>query len=238
MANAFDAWKADGAKPDAAEDVASRALSAIVRTAGASADSLLDQSFLSGIADLFELVKNPDQPGAMRFAGRLAHSMTPLSGAQRTVRDAMDSTVRDPAGVTEQFKALAPGLSSSVPARIDRFGQTVTKEGGPMRRALDPFNTSTASSDPVLDELGRLGVRMGMPGGTVTGADLSREQSRGLQMAKGSTTRAALETLIASPRYQALDDLQRAAVVEAVIDRTRDRVQTGVRGRIRGAMVR
>jgi hypothetical protein len=238
MANGFQAWKAEGAKPEAADDVAERALSAIVRTGGASAESLLDQSFLSGIADLFELVQNPDKPGALRFAGRFAHSMTPLAGAQRTVKDALDPMIRDPRGIQEQVRSMTPGLSTSVPARLDRFGNEIQREGGAVRRAVDPFNVSRVNPDPVLAELGRLNVRMGMPGGTVTGAELSREQSRTLQQLKGSSTYAVLSRVIAMPAYQQLTEAQQAAVLDKVIDQSRGQIQDGARKMLRGTIIR
>lgn len=237
VANAVDAWRAQGANPKQADDVAGRVLSTLLQTGGASAESLLDQSFLSGVADAFDLVKNRDRPSAERTVGRMVQSLTPFAGAQRTVRDAVDPMVRAPEGLSEQLKAGMPFLSTSVPARQDRFGQDVRREGGPLRRAADPFNVSTESGDPVLAELGRLGVKMGMPGASITGVDLSRDQERSLVQMKGSTAYQAIQRLLDLPGYQALDGPSRAAVVERVIEQARGQVQTSARKMLRGTLI-
>ena len=67
--------------------------------------------------------------------------------------------MRQPSGVGESIAAGVPGLSEGVPARIDRFGEVVTREGGPVRRAADPFNVSSVKEDTVARELDRLGVK-------------------------------------------------------------------------------
>ena len=46
--------------------------------------SLLDQSYLSGLYDFLQAVDNPERFFA-NYGGRLAHSLTPFAGAQRTV---------------------------------------------------------------------------------------------------------------------------------------------------------
>ena len=60
-----------------------------------------------------------------------------------------DHVVRQPEGIVEQIAAATPGLSTSVPPRISRFGEVVTREGRPVRRAADPFNISSAVEDPM-----------------------------------------------------------------------------------------
>ena len=50
------------------------------------------------------------------------------------------------------MQAGIPSLSESVEPRISRFGEAVTREGGPLRRAADPFNVSSVVEDPVADE--------------------------------------------------------------------------------------
>jgi len=75
----------------------------------------------------------------------------------------MDPVVRQPRGVVQQVEAATPGLSEGVPARVDRFGQPVTREGGPVRRMADPFNTSAEKQDPIANyaiSFGMLGTRL------------------------------------------------------------------------------
>lgn len=226
IANAFEGWREAGAKPDQA-DVA---LSTIFRTI----NSFVSQSFLSGLFDLLEAIKDPDR-SAQRFATRTASGLVPMSGFMRSVQQAADPVVRKPEGWKENLAAQIPGASSSVPARLDRFGQPVTREGGAVRRAADPLNVSTSKTDPIADELTRLGVTLGLPTDRLTlpqGRRLTREQERELQQQKGQSVRAALERAINSRRYDGLSDDQRRDLLENIIDRTRRQASQKMRGRV------
>ena len=215
IANGFEAWAEQGAKGESAPTVAAQTLAR-------SANSFLDQSFLSGLFDLSEALKDPER-SAGRWAGRFAQSMTPFSGLQRTVRDAMDPVQRAPRSVMEQAKSGTPGLSSEVPPRIDRFGEVVTREGGQARRALDPFNTSSATTDPVADELSRLGVSLSLPSRSVAGQQVTRSQEIEIQQRRGRAVRESLERLIATAGYQRMSDKLKVEVVERAIEAARRR---------------
>jgi hypothetical protein len=232
IANGFEAWRAAGANAGQADAYAGQALTAVGQTLAKSGRSLLDQSFLSGLADAFEMVENFDRATAERTLGRLVHSLTPLAGAQRSVRDALDPMVRAPEGIGEQVAANIPALSEGVPARLDRLGREIQREGGPVRRSVDVFNVSRESDDRVLAELGRLGVRMGFPGEQVGRLELSRGQGRQVQQVKGGATYTVLQRLIHSTAYQRLTDAQKAEALEKAIDKTRGAAAKALRGRL------
>ena len=207
--------------------------SKVLATALRSMRSSLDLSFLGGVADLFELLETRSMDTAARYLGRQAHSMTPLASAQRTVTAALDPTVRAPEGAIETFKAAVPGLSRSVEPRLDRFGNEVTRPGGPLRRAADPFNVSPVSDDPVLGELGRLGVSMGaqtarmsLPGH----ATPTRAEDFAIRQLKGTATGRVLARLIDSPAYTRLPDHARRELLERAIERTRAAVTKQQKG--------
>ncbi len=114
-----------------------------------------------GVANLFDVVEGHSLSSAATWAGKQAHGFLPFAGAQRSLTAAVDPTIRDPKGIGETVKAGVPGLSPSLPPRLERFGQEVTRPGGAIRRVADPFNVSAVNDDPVVAELGRLGVSMG-----------------------------------------------------------------------------
>jgi len=151
VGNAVEAWREAGGDVASGPDVAAK-------TFAKSIGSFLDRSFLSGLFDFVEAVNDPER-SATRFAGRLASSAIPFSAAVRTVQQAADPVVRQPQAIAENVKAGIPGLSTSVEPRISRFGQPVVREGGPVRRAVDPLNVSSVVNDPVSRELDRLGVK-------------------------------------------------------------------------------
>jgi hypothetical protein len=232
IANAFESWRARGMRE---ADAPTKALEA-VRGFG---QSILDLSFLNGMADLFGAFSRQGSAGAKfaEYLGRVGSGFVPLSGAQRTVARGLDPNVRDASGFSEQLMTGIPGLSDNVPSKMNRFGEDVVRPGGPLKRAADPFNVSPTVDDPVLRELGRLGIRMGMPGGNVSGIELSNEQERALQRSKGQATHTLLQRVVASPAYQQLPDEQKAAVLEAAIDRARNQVQGGARKVLRGRII-
>jgi hypothetical protein len=214
IANAFEAWQANKD-----EGAGTAAVSTVFR----SLDSFLDQTFLSGVFDVVQAISrgetSPD--AALRTAGRMTHSMTPLAGLQRSARDWKDPVVRRPDSAADAFKANVPGLSESVRPRIDRFGEEVTREGGPVRRTFDPMNVSSERDDPVARELDRLGVTPVTPRAVLTRRgeqlEMTSQQETALQQMKGRAMRFALERLIASAGYQQLDDSQRTARLERAI---------------------
>ena len=210
VANAFEAWKAQGEKT---EDVGPLVGAAVLK----AMRSGLDQSFVSGLSDLFEAVNGFSMDSAARYGGRLAHSLTPFSGAQRGVQQAIDPAVRSPEGMADTFLASVPGQSEGVPARQTRFGQDVVREGGPAKRALDPFNVSTESDDPVLRMLGELQITVGFPrGSTLRGYTPKADEQRAIETAKGREVHAALSTLLERPGFQRMtDERKRRAVDDA-----------------------
>src|SRR6476646_2357043 len=117
-------------------------------------------------------------------------------------------------------------MSSSVEPRLDRFGHEVTRPGGALRRAADPFNVSPVSDDPVVNEIGRLGVTMGVQTASMHlpgGAHLSRDEDFDVRKLKGTAVYTVLNRLIALPGYQQLPDDKKAEVLDRAIEKTRGR---------------
>src|SRR5438128_4869824 len=74
-------------------------------TLARSANSFLDQSFLSGLFDMVEALKDPER-SASRFGGRLASGLVPMSAAVRTVQQGVDPVVRQPQSIAETVQGL------------------------------------------------------------------------------------------------------------------------------------
>jgi hypothetical protein len=212
IANAFEGWQKDGAHEQDLGAVVGEVLARVGNT-------VLEQSFLSGLNDVFEALKNPERSGA-NIVGRMAHSFTPFAGAQRSVTQAMDSTVRQPKTARDVFLTNVPGQSQKVQPRLTRFGEPVQRPGG-AAMAVDPFNTSPVVQATVPIELTRLGVSVSLPSDRLQlpdGAKLSPDQSLALRQEKGRALYQALNRMISSPNYQRLSDVQRRAVLERVKD--------------------
>src|SRR6185369_13054202 len=113
-----------------------------------------------------------------------------------------DPVQRQPRTIGEQIASSLPGLSETVPPRVTRFGEPVVREGGALQRAGDVFNSATETADPVAQELDRLGVKLTLPSATVAApGEVTREQETEAKQRRGRAVRAALEKLMANPRY-------------------------------------
>lgn len=171
IANAFEQWRAAGKDEGTASKFAATAMGSI--------RSMLNYSFFSGVSDLFEAINERSLERAGEYFGKVASGFVPFSGALGTVARGVDSTVRDPGGFTEQVASRIPGLSDNLLPRLDRFGHDVQRPGGALKRMADPFNVSPISADPVVTEIGRLGLRVGMPSGQLS--PLTRDETSTLQ---------------------------------------------------------
>jgi hypothetical protein len=230
IANAYEGWRDQSAKADPST------LDAIGQTFFRSMNSFLSQSFLSGLSDFLEAASDPERSFG-RVAGRTASGFIPPTGAVRSVQQAMDPVVRQPNGVAETIKAGVPGLSTPVQPRIDRFGEQVTREGGSVRRPADPLNVSSAQSDPVAQELARLGIDLSLPTDRLelpAGKALTRAQETDVKQRRGQSVRRVLERLMADPRYARLGDAGRINAVERLTSRIRSQTSAVLRGELAG----
>jgi len=201
-------------------------------TAGAnilsrSMNSFLNQSFLSGLFDFVEAIQSVDRSAA-RVAGRTASGFVPLVSLQRQIAQGMDPVIRQPRTVEQNVLTSLPGLSQSVPARLTRFGEEVTRPGGTVKRLFDPFNISPEVDDPVATELSRLGVNISVPSGRLTvpvqlqdrtGLEefpMSDAQTTGFRQSQGRAVRQILERVMQSPGYRQLSDVDRERVIRSV----------------------
>lgn len=224
IANAFEAWQDAGANE---QDM----VGVVGQTIARAANSFTEQSFLSGLSDFQQALNDPERWGS-RWVGRTAHGMTPFAGMQRTVTSALDPKVRQPRTATEQIKSGVPVLSTSVPARLDRFGEEIVREGGALRRMTDPFNASGVRRDPVAAELHRLDVSLPALTGRLklpAGRELSREEIRQMMQEQGQQVRAALEEVMARPSYGRYPDALRSSLLTKAIERAREGVAQRVR---------
>lgn len=186
-----NAWErfSDSDHSDAA---AEESFAAAVSGVGAS---FLDQSFLAGLSTLLNAIDSPDRYGK-GLVRSMSQSLTPGSGILRNVTQAVDPVVRKPEGAVEAVKSIIPGLSQTVPPRLDRFGQPVERPGGPIRRGFTVPELSEEVSKPEAALLERLGLTPQVPRGDLVldGArvELTREQSQVLREARGKARAAVL----------------------------------------------
>lgn len=180
---------------------------------------VLDNPFLPTISDIANAMQS-----SKRAASFASYEVIP--GFVRDTAHMLDRTVRTPQTAAQEFETNIPGLTSRVPARIDSSGQPemrpVSSLGG-----FNPFPTSAAKGDPVLSELGRLGITSGnapkkatAPArGTVKGSKrpsttVSTDEAEHLERQDSQLFYNRLHSMMNAPRWNALNDAQRTAAIK------------------------
>ncbi len=202
-----------------------------LRVAMAGGSALLDQSFLSGVSDLNRAFADNDRYGD-QFMQRYVQSAVPFSGLSRNITQAIDPAVREPKTYTDAVKAIVPGLSTEVPAKIGRVGQTIEREGNPIRRGLSPVNYSSPPTDPVIQELTRLKINTL----SVPRKDLPATQSSPKivlttdeRQQIGKATRTGLERLFSNPNFKQLDETAATRLVNQIVETARSQAYQQIR---------
>lgn len=154
VANAYEAWDRS-TDPKKDEDVGGIAAT----TAAAVGKSILDQSYLASVGGLLAAVNDPERAGS-GFVARMLQGAVPLSGAVRTAAQVADPVLRKPETLGQAVERDIPGFSTNVNPRLGRFGQEIMRDGGPVARGLNIFNSATETSDPVAKKLEELGVSL------------------------------------------------------------------------------
>jgi hypothetical protein len=201
----------------------------IVETLARLAHTVADATFLSDAIDLGEALDNPSV--AQRYWQRKVGSMVPA--AARQLARVQDPIVRDPKGALEAIKANIPGLSETVPARTDRFGDEIRRPRGTEFIAPNPAASVIRESGATLNKSqGRISVNEPELRRVLEGAgfafdeggviDLSPAEKRALTTKRGKEIAQILASLKNSDTYNALPP----AAKKIVIERIKRRVET------------
>jgi hypothetical protein len=189
---------------------------ALTGIAGTIAKATTDQPFLTGISTALNVATNPTGGDLQRMGENIAIGFIPASAAVGAVARGTDPYVRDASGITERLKARIPGASETLAPMLDQFGQPVAREGGLTDALVNPLRRTTdqGATDPVKAEIARLGVTISRrrPAGA-----RDRAATRDLVQLEGPVVARALAAIVADPRYAALDDDQRRAVIDRTV---------------------
>lgn len=130
------------------------------QTAFGGLKGLTEQSFLSGLSQAIDAVKDPEAYG-MKYVQNAIASVVPTLIAR--IAQGVDPKIRDPQTILEALASRVPILSQTVPVKKNVFGQDRENNKGLGSRLLDPFDSSTPTGDIVAGELFRLNEAISLP---------------------------------------------------------------------------
>ena len=226
VAAVLEAFKQTGKEPPT--EIAEKIVTTI-------ADNLVSQTYLSGISDILNAIEDPNRY-AGSFLERTAASFVPASSFLRSIARIVDPTVRDPEGATEAILASIPGLSFSVPAKRNIFGEEITRKGiageiqpqgiSKILGSIFPVKISKEALNTVGRELERLDITIGFPQETkfkaAGGKEYGRAAADEFLKDSGGYMKQWLFNFMSSNDYANLDDNERAKAIEKIKDLSRD----------------
>lgn len=128
----------------------------------ALANNAMNKSYMTGMADLFTAMSDPDRYGKSYFQ-RLAGSAVPTGVAE--VARAMDPYALEADTMMERIRSRVPGLTKNLPARRDLWGEAISYRSGlgAIYDTVSPIYSSQAKESPIDKEMIRLDAFTSMP---------------------------------------------------------------------------
>jgi hypothetical protein len=178
-----------------------------------TANSVLDQSYLSGMMGLVSAITDYERRGDA-FVGRTLTGFIPGSGLLRNVRDVVDDAVRAPEGISENIQASIPGLSSNIEPRLDMAGRTVRKSGNALVRGINPVEVSASKPDPVRQMMVDADTYYTNP--QIKNLGLTRQQETIFKKTLGAALEQQLSALAQDQSFMSLPAEERRREIESI----------------------
>lgn len=185
----------------------------------AFAKTLLDKSYLRGIADLTNAMHNPDRYGK-RYLQNFAASFVPNAVGQ--VARSQDPIIRETRTFVDLLKARIPGLSESLYPKRDFWGEPIRRDGGVYGdgvagRLLSPAKSAGTERDFTTQELLRLELSPSKTSKSLSGVELTPTQYDEFQQYRGRLTKRALDKFVNGPAYEGMPDAGKRFFLEKIM---------------------
>lgn len=170
----------------------------VIAASMAIAEQATSQQYMSGISAFFEAMSDPQRYGEGWWE-RLA--TTPIPRGVALAARVEDSTARMAENIADAMRAQIPGLSKSLPAQRDLWGNPIKRESGlgGFYDLVSPIYSRATQDSPIDSELNRLELWIPKPGKNVhfDGAEIDLRNrpavySRYLELAGKEMTESTL----------------------------------------------
>lgn len=135
----------------------------VAATTMAIASQVTQQSFMTGAAQFFNAIQDPERYGESYWQNLVSAFVVPrgLAALERVT----EPNQRYAWDIVDQIYAQTPGLSSTLPLARDRWGREVSSESGfgPWYDLVVPFQSRQEKPEPIDAELERLQHYIGNP---------------------------------------------------------------------------
>ncbi len=143
----------------------------------------MDRSYLSGMAAFNTMIEDvshqaPERATATfgKYVTDVAQAFVPFSSALNQAAQAIDPVLRENRTLMDRFMSKIPGLSFSVPPRLNVFAKESKMAYGYGIGLVNPIGVTRGSKDFLLNELADAELDMQMPDRSIGGVDLTPTQ--------------------------------------------------------------
>lgn len=211
-----------GGQINQAKQDGSSGVGAITQGVAGSAKAIVGSTPLQGVQGALDAVNEPERNGEKYVQG-LAGSVVPT--IVKDIAVAGDDKQRQVNSIADAVQSRIPGARNDLPAKVDMFGNDMTRPNSAAGTIVDPFKSSTAKDTPVTIEMRRLqDAKSGVNPPTIdkktkfdgVETELTPEQMTTLVKNTGQQVQKAWNATIATPEYQALSDEDKAKALSNI----------------------
>lgn len=213
--------------------------------AAAAGEVLISKTWLTGLANLIEAIKDPERYGRsylQKFAGTLI-PFTGLVGqieriddpALRQTRAGREAAFVGLQSIINEIKSRIPGYSNNLPPIRNLWGEPIVLGGGLGPDMISPIYTSAEKESPIDKEIIRLKMGLSMPSRQINGVELTaQEYGRYVCLAgnelkvNGLGCKDALNNLVTSSKYQNKSDEAKENAIRQTIGAYREAARNEV----------
>lgn len=189
-----------------------------------AAKNLTEQTFLTGVKNIIDAVNDPEK-GGVSYVGSSIASIVPTIVSDMT--QAFDKYQRKSSGtILGPLKARVPGLRTTLPKKLDVWGQHIERNRSAVGTAISPIrlsNTIQGTLNTEVERLGQLGedVRPTKLDAQIKNVKLTDKEQYVYQRLYGNILTKSLNALISNPEYQKLDPEKQAEAWKDMVTKLR-----------------
>jgi len=128
----------------------------------ATLESITSKTYLTGLSNAIDAMTRPDEKG-VNFLRGMARSIVP-AGVAQVNRAFLDKQLHEVHSMLDEIRARLPGFSDDLPPRRNLYGEPIVLPSGIGPDILSPVYTTTATHDPVTEEILAHRVSLSLPG--------------------------------------------------------------------------
>jgi hypothetical protein len=189
---------------------------------GSISQNISNKTFMQGFSNMINAISDPVRYGDQLIKGT-AGSIVPSVAAG--VARSKDDKMRDTSSVTNAIKARIPGVSETIPAKLNVWGEPIERPGTAVSRFVSPVSISQEKGSKLEKELVKLKLDIGMPSKSISGVKLQPEEYWQLVKQSGGITKRVLDSVVNSSKWDSIPDITKEKIIKSTVDKIRNQAR-------------